>query len=60
MVNVEDLFVQCYVVVDDLIRAQLVRIPARPGPAPGCSDAEVITIDLVRHLLGRRVSLRRI
>jgi len=58
MVNVEDLFVQCYVVVDDLIRAQLVRIPARPSPAPGCSDAEVITIDLVRHLLGRRSESR--
>ena len=26
---------------------------SRPSPAPVCSDAEVFTIALVRHLLGR-------
>jgi Transposase DDE domain len=26
----------------------------RPGPAPACSDAELLTIALVRYLLGRR------
>ena len=29
-------------------------IPARPGPAPGCSDAEILAITQVRVLLGRR------
>ncbi len=31
-----------------------IAIPPRPGPAPACSDAELLTIALVRHLLGRR------
>ncbi len=30
------------------------RDPARPGPAPACSDAELLAIAQVRHLLGRR------
>ncbi len=32
------------------------RSPSRPaaGPTPACSDAGVLTIALVRHLLGRR------
>ena len=54
MLPVEDLFVHCYVLVDDLIKDGRVQIPRRPGPAPGCTDAEIITIALVRHLLGRR------
>lgn len=54
MLPVEDLFVHCYTLVDDLIRAGAVVIPLRPGPVPACSDAEIITIVLVRHLLGRR------
>ena len=40
--------------IDDLITAGAIAIPPRPGPAPGCSDAEVLAIALVRHLLGRR------
>jgi DDE family transposase len=28
--------------------------PSRPGPAPACTDAELLTIALVRGLLGRR------
>jgi hypothetical protein len=31
---------------------------AAPGPAPACSDAELLTIALVRHLLGRRSEAR--
>lgn len=54
MLAVEDLFVHCYTLVDDLIRAGLVRIPSRPGPEPGCSDAEIVTIALVREVLLRR------
>jgi hypothetical protein len=54
MLPTEDLFVHVYVLVDDAITARQVSIPARPGPAPACSDAELLTIALVRHLLGRR------
>jgi hypothetical protein len=54
MLPTEDLFVYVYVLIDDLIAAGAIAIPARPGPAPGCSDAELLTIALVRHLLGRR------
>lgn len=54
MLPAEDLFVHCYVLVDDLIKHGGVVIPVRPGPAPACSDAEIITIGLVRHLLCRR------
>lgn len=54
MLPVEDLFVHCYTLVDDLIKDGLILIPTRPGPAPACTDAELITIVLVRHLLGRR------
>ncbi|MHB1433826.1 MAG: hypothetical protein ACYCVZ_17150 [Streptosporangiaceae bacterium] len=50
----EDLFVYVYVLIDDLIAAGAIAIPARPGPVPACSDAELLTIALVRHLLGRR------
>ncbi len=49
-----DLFVHCYTLIDDLILDGQVTIPTRPGPAPACSDAEIITIVLVRHLLHRR------
>jgi hypothetical protein len=30
-----------------------VRVPPRPGPAPRCSDAEVLTLAVMRHLLAR-------
>ena len=49
-----DLFVHVYVLVDDALADRTVRVPRRPGPPPACSDAEVLTIALVRHLLGRR------
>jgi Transposase DDE domain len=54
MLPTEDLFVYVYVLVDEAIAAGALGIPARPGPAPACSDAELLTIALVRHLLGRR------
>src|SRR5438105_1478226 len=53
MVATADLFVEMYVLVDDALRTGLVAIPTRPGPVPACSDAEVLTIALTRHLLGR-------
>ena len=37
MLPVEELFVHCYVLVDDLIKDGRVQIPRRPGPTPcGC------------------------
>ncbi len=54
MLPTEDLFVYVYVLIHDLIGAGAVAIPARPGPEPACSDAELLTVAMVRHLLGRR------
>jgi len=54
MLPTEDLFVYVYVLVDDAIGSRAVAIAARPGPAPACTDAELLAIALVRHLLGRR------
>lgn len=54
MLPTEDLFVHVYVLVDDAIAVGAVGIPVRPGPTPACSDAELLTIALVRHVLGRR------
>src|SRR4051794_13549090 len=54
MLPTEDLFVYVYVLVDDAIADGEIAIPARPGPVPACSDAELLTIALVQHLLGRR------
>ena len=54
MLPTEDLFVYVYVLVDDAINVRAIAIPARPGPAPACTDAELLAITLVRHLLGRR------
>jgi IS5 family transposase len=54
MLPTEDLFVYVYVLIDDLVTARIIAIPSRPGPAPACSDAELLAIAQVRHLLGRR------
>jgi hypothetical protein len=54
MLATELLFVYIYCLVDDAIKAGALLIPRRPGPAPACADAELLTIALVRHLLGRR------
>jgi len=54
MLPTEDLLVYVYVLVHDLILSGAVRIPRRPGPSPACTDAELLAITAVRHLLGRR------
>jgi len=54
MLPTEDLFVYVYVLVHDLVLARAVVVPGRPGPAPACTDAELLAIAVVRHLLGRR------
>jgi hypothetical protein len=54
MLPTEDLFVCVYALIDDLVAARVIAIPRRPGPAPACSDAELLAIVQVRHLLGRR------
>ena len=54
MLPTEDLFVYAYVLIHDLILAGAIVIPPRPGPAPACTDAELLAIAEVRHLLGRR------
>ena len=54
MLPTEDLFTYVYVLVDDLITAGAIAIPPRPGPAPACSDAELLAIAIVRHLLPGR------
>jgi hypothetical protein len=54
MLATELLFVYVHCLVDDAIKASALSIPRRPGPAPACTDAELLTIALVRHLLGRR------
>ena len=53
MMPLGDLFVHAYVLIDDALVGGAAPVPRRPGPAPACSDAEVLTIALVRHLLGR-------
>jgi hypothetical protein len=54
MLPTEDLFVYVYVLVHDMILAGAIVIPRRPGPAPACTDAELLAIAEVRHMLGRR------
>jgi hypothetical protein len=54
MLPTEELFVYVYVLVHDLMLAGAIVVPARPGPAPACTDAELLAIATVRHLLGRR------
>jgi len=54
MLATELLFVYVYCLVDDAIKAGVLLIPRRPGPAPACTDAGLLTIAMVRHLPGRR------
>jgi hypothetical protein len=54
MLPTEELFVYVYVLVHDLMLARAAVVPGRPGPTPACSDAELLAIAVVRHLLGRR------
>ena len=53
MMPLSDLFVHVYVLVDDALACGSVPLPRRTGPVPTCSDAEVLTIAVVRHLLSR-------
>ena len=53
MLPAEDLFVHVYVMVDDAIACGAIAIAPRPGPTPGCSDAEILAMTMVRPL-GRR------
>jgi hypothetical protein len=53
MLATELLFACIYCLVDDAITVGDLWIPRRPGPAPDCTDAELLCIALVRHLLGR-------
>jgi hypothetical protein len=54
MLPAEELFVYVCVLIHDLILGRAIAVPVRPGPAPACSDAELLAIAVVRHLLGRR------
>ncbi|MGH3194871.1 MAG: hypothetical protein ACRDNT_02820, partial [Streptosporangiaceae bacterium] len=54
MLATELLFVYVYCLIDDAMKAGVLVIPRRPGPVPACTDAELLTIAVVRHLLGRR------
>ncbi len=54
MLPIEDLFACVYVMIDDMVAARIIAIPSRRGPAPACSDAELLAIAEVCHLLGRR------
>ena len=54
MLPTEDLFVYVYVLIHDLMTGGAITVPSRPGPAPACTDAELLAIAVVRHLLGRR------
>ena len=56
MLPTEELFVYVYVLVHDLILAGAIRIPRRPGPAPACTDAELLAIAQVRTCSGGAAS----
>src|SRR5215211_5586369 len=53
-----DLFVEVYVRIDDAIESGVVPIPPHPGPTPAWSDAELLTLAVVRHRLARRSARR--
>lgn len=50
----EELSVYVYVLIHDLMPGGAIVVPDRPGPVPACTDAELLAITIVRHLLGRR------
>ena len=51
MLPTEELFVYVYVLIHDLMLGGAIVVPDRPGPAPACTDAELLAIAIVRHLL---------
>jgi len=50
----EELIVYVCVLIHDLMPGGTIVVPDRPGPAPACTDAELLAIAIVRHLSGRR------
>ena len=54
MLPTELLFVYLYCLIDDMLTGGALAVPPRPGPAPACTDAELLTIAIARHLLRRR------
>ncbi len=48
----EDLCTYCYAIIEDIYREVVAPHDHRPGPAPGFTDAEVITLTLVAELVG--------
>jgi hypothetical protein len=60
MLPTEDLFVYVYVVIHDLILAGSILIPERPGPAPVCTDAELLAIAEVRARRQSQSSVREL
>src|SRR5260370_31507798 len=54
MLALDVLFVYIYSRADEATRGGVRSMPRGPGPAPACTAAELLTIALVRHLLGRR------
>src|SRR5260370_28169763 len=50
----EDLFVYVHRLHPDRMLVGAIAVPARPGPAAACRDADLLATALVRHLLGRR------
>lgn len=46
----EDLLIVLFCAIDDWVQAH--GVPRRPGPAPACTDSEVLTFALARELLG--------
>jgi hypothetical protein len=44
MLPTEELFVYVYVLIHDLMLGGAVVVPDRPGPAPACTDGELLAI----------------
>jgi hypothetical protein len=53
MMPLAEVFVHVAVLIDDALVGASIAVPRHSGPAPACSDAEVLTLALVRHLLAR-------
>jgi hypothetical protein len=54
MLSTELLFVYLYCLIDDMAADGALAIAPRPGPTPACTGTELLTIAIVRHVLGRR------
>lgn len=54
--NTEDVLIVLFCEVDDWLQQH--PAPIRPGPAPACSDSEMLTLALARELLGYETERR--